>query len=269
MPELPEVETTLQAIKLFEKETLSLIKIHNPNLRWPVDGNINKKISNKKIHKIFRRAKYLIFDLSNYYLIIHLGMSGTLRIMNTEDNYFKKHDHAELIFKSKKLIYNDPRRFGSIHITRSYLDHSLISNLGPEPLSDEFCGEYLHNVVKSSKTNIKNFIMNQKNVVGIGNIYASEILFKSSIDPARIANSISRIECDLITKFSKNILKKAIKVGGTTIRDFFSAEGSEGYFKIQLNVYDREDKKCSKCQNKIKKITQNQRATYFCKTCQN
>ena len=127
MPELPEVETTLQAIKLFENETLSSIKIHNPNLRWPIDRNINKKISNKKIHKIFRRAKYLIFDLSNYYLIIHLGMSGTLRIMNTADNYFKKHDHVELIFKSKKLIYNDPRRFGSIHITKSYQDHSLIS----------------------------------------------------------------------------------------------------------------------------------------------
>ena len=202
-------------------------------------------------------------------MIIHLGMSGTLRIMNTADNYFKKHDHVELIFKSKKLIYNDPRRFGSIHITKSYQDHSLISNLGPEPLSDEFCGEYLHNVVINSKTNIKNFIMNQKNVVGIGNIYASEILFKSSINPTRIANSISRVECNLITKFSKNILKKAIKVGGTTIRDFFSAEGSKGYFKIQLNVYDREDKKCSKCQNTIKKITQNQRATYFCETCQN
>jgi formamidopyrimidine-DNA glycosylase len=269
MPELPEVETTLQAIKLFENKTLSSVKINNPNLRWLVDKSINKKISNKKIVSIFRRAKYLIIDLCDHYVIIHLGMSGTLRIMNRSDNYFKKHDHAEFFFKNKKLIYNDPRRFGSIHITDSYKDHFLINKLGPEPLSREFSGKYLYSVIKSSNTNIKNFIMNQKNVVGIGNIYASEILFKASIKPTRVAKSISMHECDLIAKYSKNILKRAIKVGGTTLKDFFSAEGAQGYFKIQLNVYDRADQECKKCKGVIKKIIQNQRATYFCDACQN
>ena len=177
MPELPEVETTLKAIKSFEKKVLNSISIHNPNLRWLVDNNINKKIAGKKIRQILRRAKYLIFDFNDYQLIVHLGMSGTLRIMNKKDNFFKKHDHAELTFSKNKLIYNDPRRFGSIHITKNYKEHFLIKNLGPEPLSKEFSADYLYEAVQVSKTNIKNFIMNQKNVVGIGNIYASESLF--------------------------------------------------------------------------------------------
>jgi formamidopyrimidine-DNA glycosylase len=268
MPELPEVETTLRAIKSFEEKIVESISIHNPNLRWLVDKDISHKLSGKKINQIFRRAKYLIFDFDDYQLIVHLGMSGTLRIMNRKDNFFKKHDHAELIFEDNKLIYNDPRRFGSIHVTKSYKDHFLISSLGPEPLSRSFCKDYLFKKIQNSKTNIKNFIMNQKNVVGIGNIYASEILFRSSVDPRRLAQTISNSECNLITSNSKIILKEAIKVGGTTLKDFFSAEGSAGYFKIQLNVYDRENEVCVNCENLISKITQNQRASYFCNICQ-
>lgn len=269
MPELPEVETTLKAIKSFEKKVLNSISIHNPNLRWLVDNNINKKIAGKKIRQILRRAKYLIFDFNDYQLIVHLGMSGTLRIMNKKDNFFKKHDHAELTFSKNKLIYNDPRRFGSIHITKNYKEHFLIKNLGPEPLSKEFSADYLYEAVQVSKTNIKNFIMNQKNVVGIGNIYASEILFRSALDPRRISNTVTKNECGQITKNAKIVLKEAIKVGGTTLKDFFSAEGSAGYFKIQLNVYDRENKECVKCKNLIIRIIQNQRASYFCNNCQN
>ena len=269
MPELPEVETTLKAIKSFEKEVLNSISIYNPNLRWLVDNDINKKITGKRIKQIFRRAKYLIFDFNDYQLIVHLGMSGTLRIINKKDNFFKKHDHAELTFSKNKLIYNDPRRFGSIHITEDYNKHFLIKNLGPEPLLEEFSADYLFKAVQCSKTNIKNFIMNQRNVVGIGNIYASEILFRSGLDPRRICNTVTKSECGQITKNSKIVLEEAIKVGGTTLKDFFSAEGSAGYFKIQLNVYDRENKKCINCKELIIRIIQNQRASYFCKNCQN
>ena len=269
MPELPEVETTLKAIKSFEKEVLNSISIHNPNLRWLVDNDINKKIAGKRIKQIFRRAKYLIFDFNDYQLIVHLGMSGTLRIINKKDNFFKKHDHAELTFSKNKLIYNDPRRFGSIHITKDYKKHFLIKNLGPEPLLKEFSADYLFKAVQCSKTNIKNFIMSQRNVVGIGNIYASEILFRSGLDPRRICNTVTKSECGQITKNSKIVLEEAIKVGGTTLKDFFSAEGSAGYFKIQLNVYDRENKKCVNCKELIIRIIQNQRASYFCKKCQN
>ena len=269
MPELPEVETTLKAIKSFEKKILNSVSIHNPNLRWLVDNDINKKIAGKKVRQIFRRAKYLIFDFNDCQLIVHLGMSGTLRIMNKGDNFYKKHDHAELIFSKSKLIYNDPRRFGSIHVTEKYTEHFLIKNLGPEPLSKNFSADYLYKAVQCSKTNIKNFIMNQKNVVGIGNIYASEILFRSELDPRRVSNTVTKSECDHITRNSKIVLKEAIKVGGTTLKDFFSAEGSAGYFKIQLNVYDRENKKCVNCKELITRVIQNQRASYFCKNCQN
>lgn len=269
MPELPEVETTLRAIQSFDQDTLDSVTIHNPSLRWLVDPEIHQKLAGKKVTQIFRRAKYIIFDFADYQLIIHLGMSGTLRIMGKNENYFKKHDHAELVFNKNKLIYNDPRRFGSIHITDSYLEHFLIASLGPEPLSSDFSTNYLFKKIKNSNTNIKNFIMNQKNVVGIGNIYASEILFKSYVDPRRITKSITKKECGLITKNSKEVLKEAIKVGGTTLKDFFSAQGSAGYFKIQLAAYDRENEECTRCKNLINKITQNQRATYFCKVCQN
>lgn len=268
MPELPEVETTLRAIKSFEQDSIESIKVYNPNLRWKIDKNINKKISGTKIRKIFRRAKYIIFDLNSYQLIVHLGMSGTLRIANIKDNFFKKHDHVELIFKNNKLIYNDPRRFGSIHITESYDKHFLISKLGPEPLSKDFSKTYLYEKTRKSNTSIKNFIMNQSHVVGIGNIYASEILFRSSVDPRRKAKTISLIECEKITENSKIILQKAIQVGGTTLKDFYSAEGSAGYFKIQLSVYDREDQACVNCKNLITKIILNQRAAYFCNKCQ-
>jgi len=268
MPELPEVETTLRAIKKFQGQNLTDIKVHNRNLRWTIVKDLEKNSRNQKLINLHRRAKYIVFELENTYLLLHLGMSGSLRILKSEDNYFLKHDHIEFIFDHEKIIYNDPRRFGSLHIAKDINNHKLISGLGPEPLSEHFNGAYLLECCKRSKTNIKTLIMNQKNVVGIGNIYASESLYLSKINPQKASDKLNIEECKRIASSSKKILNEAIKVGGTTLKDFYSADGSPGYFNIKLNVYGRNGKKCKKCEEEIRKVTINQRATFYCPNCQ-
>ena len=268
MPELPEVETTLRAIKKFQGQNLINIKVHNRHLRWTVSKDLEKNSKNQKLIDLYRRAKYIIFELENTYLLLHLGMSGSLRILKSEDNYFLKHDHIEFIFDNEKIIYNDPRRFGSLHIGKDINNHKLISGLGPEPLSKNFNGAYLLDCCKRSKTNIKSLIMNQKNVVGIGNIYASESLYLSRINPQKESQKLDIEECRRIVRSSKKVLNEAIKVGGTTLKDFYSADGSAGYFKIRLNVYGRNGQKCKNCEEEILKVTINQRATFYCPNCQ-
>ena len=268
MPELPEVETTLRAIKKFQGQNLTNIKVHNRNLRWAVDKDLEINSRNQKLINLRRRAKYIIFELENTNLLLHLGMSGSLRILKSENNYFLKHDHIEFIFDNEKIIYNDPRRFGSLHITKNVNNHRLISALGPEPLSKNFNGAYLLDCCKSSKANIKTLLMNQKNVVGIGNIYASESLYLSKINPQKESQKLDLEECKRIVSSSKKVLNEAIKVGGTTLKDFYSADGSPGYFKIKLNVYGRNGQKCKKCEEEIVKAIINQRATFYCPVCQ-
>jgi len=269
MPELPEVETTLRAIKKFQGQNLTNIKVHNRNLRWTIDEDLEINSRNQKLINLRRRAKYIIFELENTYLLLHLGMSGSLRILKSEDNYFLKHDHIEFIFENEKVIYNDPRRFGSLHITKKNVNnHKLISDLGPEPLSKNFNGAYLLECCKRSKTNIKTLLMNQKYVVGIGNIYASESLYLSRINPQKESQKLDLEECKRIVSSSKKVLNEAIKVGGTTLKDFYSADGSPGYFKIKLNVYGRNGQKCKKCEEEIVKVIINQRATFYCPNCQ-
>ncbi len=268
MPELPEVETTFRAISDFKGKIIKSSKVNNPNLRWKVDSNFESIVKDVRIEDIERRAKYIIFSFKKYSMLLHLGMSGSLRISDKSDNYFKKHDHVELIFNNKKITYNDPRRFGSIHLTEKLDAHFLIKNLGIEPLDKKFDAVYLNNICKNSKTSIKSLIMNQKNVVGIGNIYASESLYMAKINPLRSANNIELSECKTLVKNIKDVLKRAIKVGGTTLKDFYSADGSAGYFKFKLKVYGRENEKCFGCNEKISKVVQNQRATYYCKSCQ-
>ena len=268
MPELPEVETTLRAIKKFQGQNLTNIKVHNRNLRWTVAKDLEKNSKNQKLIDLHRRAKYIIFELENTNLLLHLGMSGSLRILKSEDNYFLKHDHIEFIFGNEKIIYNDPRRFGSLHIAKDINNHKLISGLGPEPLSENFNGAYLLDCCKRSKTNIKSLIMNQKNVVGIGNIYASESLYLSKVNPQKESQKLNIEECKRIVSSSKKVLNEAIKVGGTTLKDFYSADGSAGYFKIRLKVYGRNGQKCKNCEEEILKVTINQRATFYCPNCQ-
>ena len=268
MPELPEVETTLRAIEKFKNQRLSNIKVHNRNLRWKVDKDLEINSKNQIIKNLRRRAKYIIFDLDKCSIILHLGMSGSLRIANNDDNYFLKHDHVEFLFENEKIIYNDPRRFGSIHLTEDIDKHRLINHLGPEPLSKDFNSKYLLALCSKSKTNIKTLLMNQKNVVGIGNIYASETLYLAKVNPLKDSSKLTIDDCKKVVSSSKKVLNAAIKVGGTTLKDFYSADGSPGYFKFKLNVYGRESLDCKKCKTKITKTNINKRATYYCSSCQ-
>ena len=181
MPELPEVETTVRAISKFKNKILKEIIVHNADLRWKVDKNISQVSKNKLIKEISRRAKYILIHFNDSSLMIHLGMSGKLRIQNIGNNFFKKHDHIELIFDKEKIVFNDTRRFGSIHFTKSFKNHRLIENLGVEPLSREFNKDYLFKICRIKNISIKKLIMDQKVVVGVGNIYASESLFLAKI----------------------------------------------------------------------------------------
>ena len=268
MPELPEVETTVKAISKFENKRLIKVIIHNMNLRWKVDKIIEKKIDNKKITRIYRRAKYILIQFKDLYIMLHLGMSGNLRIQKNNNNYFKKHDHAEFIFKNEKIIFNDVRRFGSIHLTKNPSDHKLIKDLGVEPLSDEFNKDYLYDVCKNSNLKIKKLLMDQRKIVGVGNIYASESLFLSKISPERNSKKLSINDCSNLSNSIKKVLNEAIKMGGTTLKDFYSADGNQGYFKIKLNVYGKEGKLCNNCNNIITKKTIGQRSTFMCSRCQ-
>ena len=268
MPELPEVETSVRGISSLSGKKIQQIKVHIPKLRWPIKENDFLDLEDRKIVSIYRRAKYIIFNCEEKFLVLHLGMTGTLRIIPAKSNEYKKHDHVELIFKKNKLIFNDPRRFGSIHITNNINEHFLIKNLGVEPLDEVFNEDYLYTKIKKSNASIKSLIMNQKIVVGIGNIYANEVLFLSRINPRKKGKYITRKNASEITKHSKSILRKAINAGGTTLQDFFSPSGNKGYFKVDLNVYDREGEKCFDCSNLIKRIEQNQRSTFLCRNCQ-
>ena len=269
MPELPEVETSVQAIQEFTNQNIESIEIYNPNLRWKVDCKAFKKLCGLKVNKISRRAKYILLHIDKSQILIHLGMTGTLRIAEKNSNFYKKHDHVEFIFQSGKLIFNDPRRFGSMHHVTEPSTHFLLKKLGPEPLSKEFNGEYLFDKIKKSLSPIKNSLMNQQNVVGIGNIYANEILFDANIRPTRKSKTIKKKEYDQIVASTKKILKRAIEAGGTTLQNFYQPDGNKGYFKIDLAVYDRADKKCKKCKKElINRIVQSQRATFYCRKCQ-
>ena len=196
-------------------------------------------------------------------------MTGTFRIQKLGSNETRKHDHVVFEFSTEILIFNDPRRFGSLHISTDPQDHFLIKHLGPEPLEDDFNSEYLYKKVKKAGVSTKSFLMNQKNVVGIGNIYACEILFSSGISPKRKIKYLNKSQCEEMVKNTKRIIKEAITKGGTTLKDFYSADGNKGYFKIELNVYDREDEECKVCKEKILRFAQNQRSTFYCKNCQN
>ena len=269
MPELPEVETSVRAIQNFSGQILQSINISNPNLRWPADTEGLGKIKDLQIQSITRRAKYILFNHSDQSILLHLGMTGTIRIMDKHSNFYKKHDHVEFNFNNGKLIYNDPRRFGSIHLIENHQDHFLLNKLGPEPLSQNFNGEYFYQAIKNSSAPIKSALMNQHNVVGVGNIYANEILFDAGIRPTKKCRALTKKETSRIEISTKKILQRAIEVGGTTLQDFFQPDGNKGYFKIELAVYDRAEQKCKRCdKQKIKRIVQAQRATFFCKNCQ-
>ncbi len=270
MPELPEVETTKRGIEPYLKnQSIIKILVRQKSLRIPFNDNLKKHITKVKIKNIKRRAKYIVINFVNEYsMVIHLGMTGNLRA--SQQKKFLKHDHIIFHLESgNSLIFNDVRRFGLIQIYKTSDSFYLLDNNGPDPFENKADADYFYERIKNSSASIKSILLNHKIISGIGNIYASEILFSTNISPIRMGKDVSHEECQKILEQSKIILNKAIKAGGTTLNDYFNAESKPGYFKIQLNVYGKDGEKCSSCESKITKITQNNRSTYFCKETQN
>ncbi|MGI9227649.1 MAG: bifunctional DNA-formamidopyrimidine glycosylase/DNA-(apurinic or apyrimidinic site) lyase [Gammaproteobacteria bacterium] len=269
MPELPEVETTRRGISphVIDKKINKVIT-RQRQLRWPIPRNLNALTKNQKIKNITRRGKYLLFQTDAGHIILHLGMSGSLRIV-ANDSIPKKHDHVDFVFSSQILRFHDPRRFGTILWTcEDPLQHKLLLELGPEPLNEEFNGAHLHTQAKTRKVNVKNFIMNSYIVVGVGNIYASEALFLSGIHPQRAAGRISAERYIVLAENIKKVLQSAIEMGGTTLRDFVREDGKPGYFANQLNVYNKKGQPCPRCNTPIQARVLGQRSSFFCKNCQ-
>ena len=267
MPELPEVETTKNGlVKLLTNKCITKVEIHNPYLRWRIDHSIQSNLNNQTIRSFSRRGKYILFNLDKGHLMIHLGMSGKINVVNI-DEPLKKHDHFLLFFKNKVMRFNDPRRFGSIFYLKD-LNHKLLNNLGVEPLEDSFHEKYLFENSRNKTQNIKAFIMDSKIVVGVGNIYACESLYNAGINPKTKACKISKQRYIILTKNIREVLTKAIKAGGTTLQDFARVDGKPGYFSQELSVYGREKENCYNCNGKINRIVQNQRSTFYCPKCQ-
>ena len=273
MPELPEIETICRALKsqILNLDIIQVKKQTNLNLRQEIPHNIEQQLENQKIIDIERRAKYILIHLNNANtLIIHLGMSGKL-LIREKDYIYQKHDHFILYLSNKqKIIYNDPRRFGLITISNrdSLNNHPLFINLGIEPLSSSFDANYLHSILKNKKQSIKSTIMNNKNLVGVGNIYALEALFLSKILPTRESNSLSKKEISSLYENIIDVLKQAIKQGGSTIKDYSSISGESGYFQHSFKVYNQEGKQCKICSQLILRTKQSGRSSFFCPKCQ-
>lgn len=270
MPELPEVETTLRGIApLLEGKTISAINIYNKNLRWPIPATLKKKLSGAKIKCCRRRAKYLIIETDLGSLIIHLGMSGSLHFA-TPKTPRQKHDHFEIILKNKKCLrLNDPRRFGAVLWGGDTPEsHKLLASLGPEPLAKNLAKDYLYLPTRKRKRNIRDTLLDSKIIVGVGNIYANEALFKAGIRPTRSAGKLSKASCVQLLEAIQGTLTAAIKAGGTTLKDFQSPSGKPGYFTQSLNVYGRNDEACVNCGLNIRATMLANRRAFYCTKCQ-
>jgi formamidopyrimidine-DNA glycosylase len=286
MPELPEVEIVRQSLdKKIKQKKVKKVIVRNRNLRFKLPYNFSLYLQNKKIIKVGRFSKYLIIFISDgSYCLIHLGMSGTIHIVSkkkinkfTNTSFYnspylpKKHNHIEIIFDDFKVIYNDPRRFGFFQIIKNNLElNKRFNHLGPEPFSKTFNLTYVLNFFKGRNKDIKSFLLDQKFISGIGNIYASEILFFSRINPFKKASLLNKKECKNIISNSKKILLKAISKGGSSIRNFQDISGSKGGFQNEFKVYQQEGKRCKNlgCSDLIKKKIISNRSTFFCDSCQ-
>ncbi len=270
MPELPEVETTRRGIfpHLISTKIIDVI-VRDRRLRWPVPAKLGAALKGQYVEAIDRRAKYLLFRFQQGCMILHLGMSGSLRLL-AADTPVEKHDHIDFVLENHQCLrFRDPRRFGSVHWTKADpYRHKLLDGLGPEPLNEEFNAEYLAGKAAHRKVAIKNFIMNSHVVVGVGNIYASEALFLAGIHPARAAGRISKLRLSRLVSAIKQVLTDAIAAGGTTLRDFTGGDGKPGYFKQELNVYNRTSEPCPSCGAVIRQASLGQRSTFYCPHCQ-
>lgn len=274
MPELPEVETVCRALsKVLTNSRIKKIEFYRKDLRWQVKDNLEVSLKNNIFIDPYRRGKYILIPTNtDKIFLIHLGMSGQIRIKKKD--IVQKHDHMRMIVENNNkhfvVTYNDSRRFGYIDLfkKKELREHFLLSKIGVEPLGRELTTEYLKNNFKKRVINIKNALIDQKIIAGIGNIYASEILYKAKINPLRKVNSLSQNDLNSIITFTKIILKKSIDVGGTTIRDHMQPDGSLGYFKQKLQVYGKVNEKCKTCNSYIVKEVISNRSTFICKHCQ-
>lgn len=270
MPELPEVETTRRGIvEHILGQSVQSVEIRQTMLRWPVPKTLAEQLSGKTVLGVERRGKYLLVRLNDGTLIIHLGMSGSLRIIAAHSPH-EKHDHVDIFFENGiGLRFRDPRRFGCILWTEEDpLKHKLLEKLGPEPLSDRFNAGYMYDISRGKTLAIKTFLMDSHRVVGVGNIYASESLFRAQIDPRRTASSIEKPQYERLVSSIRGVLTEAIHQGGTTLKDFVNESGKPGYFQQSLAVYGRESMPCRHCETPIVMIRQGLRASYYCPNCQ-
>lgn len=270
MPELPEVETTLRGIEpLLCSHTVAGVILRTEKLRWPLDRNLETRLTGARLKSVRRRAKYLLFDFGRGTLLLHLGMSGSLRVVDPQIPA-GKHDHVDLIFRDAgTLRLTDPRKFGGLLWVDGAPElHALLHNLGPEPLAKEFDAEHLYRCSSRRRIAVKSFIMDQKVVVGVGNIYASEALFRALIRPDIPAGGLSLERCRRLVREIKTVLSEAIAAGGTTLQDFQQVDGRPGYFKQNLLVYGREGQPCPSCGKQIRNLRIGQRSTFFCRSCQ-
>jgi len=283
LPELPEVETTRKGISphILSKR-VKCLDVRERKLRWPIPDDLEFQLVGRELQAVNRRAKYLLLEFEHGTLLIHLGMSGSLRVLKNDDansdNYPElpppsKHDHVDIVFEGKDgqvscLRYNDPRKFGAVLWLDDAGQSSHLMHLGPEPLSDDFSGNHLHKQALRRSVPVKNFIMDNKVVVGVGNIYANEALFRSGIRPDLSVSKIGRTRFNRLAECIKEVLAAAIKQGGTTLKDFVGGDGKPGYFQQQLQVYGRSGLPCHVCGTALKEIRMQGRSTVYCPKCQ-
>lgn len=268
MPELPEVETTCRGIApIIINQQITKCTIYQPKLRWPVVESLPSKLQQQRVLSVSRRAKYIQIHVETGTLLIHLGMSGYLRIQNQSEP-LKKHDHFELCFGELSLRLNDSRRFGAVLWSENGQTHSVLSQLGPEPLTSQFDTDYLSKALQSRRIAIKKAIMNSHIVVGVGNIYANEALFLSRIHPLTPAHRLSEDQCKQLVIYIKQVLQQAILQGGTTLKDFRQVNSKPGYFQQKLQVYGKNGQPCPNCQTMLESMRIDQRQTVFCRQCQ-
>jgi formamidopyrimidine-DNA glycosylase len=269
MPELPEVETTRRGLAPHVVgRSIRAVEVREPRLRWPVALELPRRLAAQRIDSLERRGKYLLFNTAAGTLLVHLGMSGSLRYL-PDPATPGTHDHIDVHFvDGSALRFTDPRRFGSFHLTAAPFEHPLLKDLGPEPLGADFDADYLWRASRGRRVTIKQHLMNGHVVVGVGNIYASESLFRAGIQPTRQAGRVARERFEPLVAAVREVLTDAIEDGGTTLRDFVGGDGAPGYFRGRLRVYERDGQPCLTCGTPIRRKVLGQRASYFCPKCQ-
>lgn len=268
MPELPEVEVTRRGLEpRISGRTISGVVVREARMRWPIPRGLHR-LTGRQVRGVSRRGKYLLVDCGAGHLILHLGMSGSLRVLPS-GTPARKHDHFDLLLGDRVLRLRDPRRFGAVLWTDGDpRAHPLLAHLGIEPLSRAFHAERLFSLSRGARVSVKQFLMDGRRVVGVGNIYASESLFRAGISPRRAAGRLARAECAALAREVKQTLREAIRAGGSSLRDFVGSDGEAGYFQQRYWVYDRAGQPCRRCGAPVKRIVQGQRATFHCPRCQ-